>query len=115
MCLDCTRRLRAAGVGRLLVFIEAFREKWPTSPYGPAHILIEDYNLDPEDVAFCATWTEHAIAGTRPADEPHFPEYSDHSPAELRATLRLLQALAVDPDIASGKAGEALRIPGHLL
>lgn len=33
--------------------INAFIDKWPGSSYGPAHIVLDDDNLDDDDILFC--------------------------------------------------------------
>ena len=72
--------------------LEEFAEAWPLSPWGPAHILIEDYNIDDASLAAVRGWV---IAESS-------PEYE----AERAATLELLDVIAAIPE-------RERKIPGY--
>jgi hypothetical protein len=69
--------------------IDEFSERWPESPYGPAHIVIDDYNAADGHVRFCLTRLAHY-------DRADYA--SDHSPEELAATKELLEWLLTIPE-----------------
>ena len=40
-------------MNHLIEKIDAFRRKYPNTEYGPAHIVISDYNLDESAIDYC--------------------------------------------------------------
>jgi hypothetical protein len=46
---------------KLLDACDAFVFKWPSAPFGPAHIVIDDQNADDESIQWCLDhWDEYA-------------------------------------------------------
>lgn len=73
--------------------LRAFSEIWPNSDWGPLHILISDQNVLDEDLASCRTRTLGFMAG-----DPEYTSSVPHSTEELRASLLLLDMLALIPE-----------------
>lgn len=64
-------------------FTEAFLEKWPSSDYGPAHIVIADNNYEDENIQWCLD----------NIDNPEYLHDRDWQPGERQATIDMLQEL----------------------
>ena len=47
----------------LVELCDLFTEEWPNAAYGPAHIVLDDYNLEPDDIAWCLTLTTASLTG----------------------------------------------------
>ena len=69
--------------------IDEFTEKWWNAAFGPAHIVLDDYNVRDEDIAFCLG----KLDNYNPDDYGQ-----EHSPEELAATRELLQWLMAIPE-----------------
>jgi hypothetical protein len=69
--------------------IDDFNERWPEAPYGPAHIVLDDYNVLDGHVWFCLDRLERYD----PADYP-----SEHTQEERKATKELLEWLLRVPE-----------------
>lgn len=72
-------------------FIDAFAALWPGSNFGPAHILIEDGNVDDDQIDFCIKSTQAELDGKGDSQERR-------SKAELLATLAFLDCLKQIPE-----------------
>lgn len=71
--------------------IEVFLERWIKAEWGPAHIVLSDYNLDADFIEF----------SLKAIDNYNDSDYSEpHSPEELEATRLLLMELLGIEDIA---------------
>lgn len=69
--------------------IDAFSEVWPDSNYGPAHIVINDMNVEDEHINWCLeNWDKHI-----PQDLDERLERSD----EFRMTKLFLKYLLTWP------------------
>lgn len=49
MCDSCREEWGAD----LIAEVDAFVNKWPNAAYGPAHIVLDDLNLEPEHIRYC--------------------------------------------------------------
>lgn len=73
----------------LLDQIDAFVAQWPDAAFGPAHIVLSDYNLDDHCLGYCTALCDYAAT--------LFP---DHPPAEIAATRAVLEELyQIDPSV----------------
>lgn len=68
--------------------LQAFSDIWPESEWGPAHILISDYNIDSEWIELCRARTMERLE--EQSDPSRVPEW--------KATLCLLDMLALMPE-----------------
>ena len=73
----------------IIPHIDDFTEQWPASSYGPAHIVLDDYNLENRFVHFCLEEIESY-------DPRNYSQ--EHSPEELEATRELLEWLLTLPE-----------------
>ena len=69
--------------------LDEFVGNWPEAAYGPAHIVVDDYNVGDEHVWFCLDRLE----SYDPKDYA-----SEHTPEELAATKKLLEWLLTVPE-----------------
>ena len=93
--------------------IDAFVATWPESPYGPAHIVLDDANLDDESLDYCIRLTEGLLdqAKRRPEDADLYSAvgfWRDHGPVELAETLAFLNELRAIPAAARVQPGDSL-------
>lgn len=66
--------------------IEAFLERWPGAEWGPAHIVLSDYNLESDFIEFCL----------KAIDSYNNDDYGEpHSPEELEETKAFLLELLI--------------------
>lgn len=79
---------------RTIEFIRAFVALWPDSEYGPAHVVLSDYNVDDLFLISSIGRAMRAHAGI----DPEAKDYSEHSREELKATLLFLRCLANIPE-----------------
>ena len=72
-----------------------FLDRWPEAEYGPAHIVVADYNFEPGHLQWCSgvVWAIQEARRTQPASIP-IELYQRNSDAELEATSRLLSYLS---------------------
>jgi hypothetical protein len=75
----------------VLAFVEAFTNVWEGSEFGPAHIVLSDYNLIDEHL----DWTRQNVL--RVLTE-QWDSFGDHEIDELRATLQFLRLLKLIPE-----------------
>lgn len=73
---DCWTPAEQAFIAR----IEEFLVEWPEAAYGPAHIVLDDYNIETENIQWCLdNWD--STAGWR----------VEHADDELAATKAFLE------------------------
>lgn len=86
--------------------IEAFLQEWPDAEYGPAHIVLGDYNLGDGHLNWCIAIARAVLSG-KSEDLPHrgdldFMEqlnwYRPVNREELEATISFLQELLAMPE-----------------
>lgn len=81
---------------------EQFCERWPDASYGPAHVILDDYNFYPGMMLWCAKLCMATImrnsVGLEGEDKDYIEErrgdYEEHSVGELYATYEFLVKLA---------------------
>lgn len=83
--------------------VDAFSEVWPESAYGPMHIAIADYNLLDDDLAFCrgfvqAMLSKDEVFVSESGSRMILAEFDPHDENELKASLLLLDMLALVPE-----------------
>ena len=76
-------------------YIEAFEEMWPFAPFGPAHIVVADLNLEDSNILYCAGLCVETL---RKRGLGSGVEYSEFSDDELRNTAIFLLSLMVIPE-----------------
>lgn len=79
------------------LLLDTFGEIWPESHWGPLHILIEDYNALDHNLEFCRRAVYSAL-GSDPKSDMTLPQNLKHSEIELKASLLLLDMLALIPE-----------------
>ena len=80
MCQDCIDTWGQELVDR----VDAFIAQWPGSEYGPAHVVLDDLNLD----AGCIEWCQQEVAKAR----------RERDSDALGATAAFLADLLADPE-----------------
>lgn len=88
--------------------IERFTGRWPDSRWGPAHIVLEDYNLYDDNINWCLGLIdavlfhrhggEHAVGSDDLVLLEKLNWYSEHAYDELTATRMLLNNLLHIPE-----------------
>jgi hypothetical protein len=79
-------------------FIEAFRQKWPRSEFGPAHIVIADDNLEDEHIKWCIALCDSILDGAPWPENWDYGHYwPDHEREEFVATREFLRELLAWP------------------
>ena len=87
--------------------IDAFLDAYPQAASGPAHIVVDDLNLEDEHIRWCLGLTKAALSHNpldlqEPAEDVALMDemvwYGDHAPDELRATVAVLEALLAIPE-----------------
>lgn len=79
--------------------VDAFGDIWPDSHWGPMHIAIEDYNLLDSHLTFCRSLVRGMLKdGATQAEIDAANDYEPHDKSELRASLLLLDMLALIPE-----------------
>lgn len=87
----------------------AFGEIWPNSHYGPMHIAIADYNLLDHNLEFCRKCVHGMLNDDATQEERDLVKDDDpHDEAELRASLLLLDILALIPEEQRDIHGESV-------
>ena len=66
-------------------------KKWPSAPWGPAHIVIEDGNVEDSDIDFCVRCCDQSGTEVAPG------LYEDLNPAETWDTRVFLVWLKEQP------------------
>src|SRR5688572_26663473 len=88
--------------GKAAAMLREFVEKWPNSPWGPFHIVIDDYNLGDYHINWCIQLTEAFLGGEDEFDglDPgYFAEVrKNHSEEELVASIALARELLKIPE-----------------
>jgi hypothetical protein len=69
--------------------IDRFTERWVAAQFGPAHIVLADYNVDDDNI-------EHCLACIDQYDPGDYGQL--HDPEELEATKAFLQYLRSIPE-----------------
>jgi hypothetical protein len=88
--------------------IDGFTDIWPDAEFGPAHIVLSDFNLADGHILWCIALARAALS--RNAEDLMRPEmdvplmedldwYSGHSREELAATVRFLTELLAIPEV----------------
>lgn len=78
-----------------LNMIDAFLEKWPNAEWGPAHVVLSDYNLENEWLDSCMKSLEFAM---QTIESGQHNGYLAERLDELFATLNFLQELKAIPE-----------------
>ena len=68
--------------------VSAFLEEWPNAEYGPAHVVLSDFNTEQFDLTYCLGATE-TVCYLAKSGNLSLEEYG-HSVEELQATSDLL-------------------------
>lgn len=82
--------------------LEAFGNVWPESHYGPMHILIDDYNALDHNLRYCRSFTQAMLNGdeifvSESGSKAVLSEFEPHDENELKASLLLIDILALIP------------------
>lgn len=95
--------------------IERFREQWPDSDYGPAHILIVDKNIEDDHIDWCikicGAVLSHSSEGLPPKEIKMLNDvnwWADHEREEVEATLAFLREYRMIPEDARVEPGDRL-------
>lgn len=85
--------------------VDAFNEQWWAAAYGPAHIVVDDYNLDDADLDWCIGLVMATLAYRklrRPVEDIEFLTKMEWYPEQetdcLEATLEFLKGLRKIPE-----------------
>lgn len=91
--------------------IAAFSHEWPNAAYGPAHVVLEDFNLSDETLNWCQDLVRSALEARNSLVYPtpfareedrlfllSVNWYASHSEAELLATKLFLSHLLSLPE-----------------
>lgn len=71
--------------------IDEFTEQYPDAEYGPAHIVLSDYNLTDDAIDFCLNLLDPANIEEALSDISYSPEEKELE--ETRAFLRWLRSI----------------------
>ena len=72
--------------------INRFTDLYPDSEFGPAHIVLSDYNIDDENIKWCLEFIERMLVYEDDYIHPN-------KISELRATCEHLKILLSIPEI----------------
>lgn len=78
----------------MLKKVDRFLEQYPNAEYGPAHVVLSDYNFEDEWLNSCMTGLEFAMQMIESGQESR----PSHSIEELFATLNFLRELKATPE-----------------
>jgi hypothetical protein len=95
MCMSCVKEGQITK--KLLDACEEFIEKWPESPYGPAHIVIDDNNAEDENIQWCLDHWEETEASIREACDESADDPTLDRSLEVAATKAFLKELLTWP------------------
>jgi len=84
--------------------IDAFKKKWQGSDYGPAHILLSDYNVDDGSLLFCLN--EIHLILTRSRNQTYDWPRSELTKTELAETADLIFEIYAIPEHLRRQAEE---------
>ena len=79
--------------------IDAFVEKWPQSPWGPGHIVLDDLNIGEGAFAWCISLIDGVLDDAKADDRVRLQRddyLRRHSREELEETREFLQELLTD-------------------
>jgi hypothetical protein len=74
--------------------IDEFLTQWPDAEYGPAHVILSDYNLEDHWFSGIMNQLEFAMQQIETGEN----KYPTHSKEELFATLQFLRELLIIPE-----------------
>jgi hypothetical protein len=81
------------------IAIEEFLERWPNAEWGPAHVVLSDWNLDDEFIESSLRRIASALGESDPVDGEDVEHYRENHPQnELLATRYLLNGLLAIPE-----------------
>ncbi len=105
-CSQCAKEWDKSELGvqheDVRVLVDSFKEVWPGADFGPAHIVLRDYNFGDGNINFCLDLCE-GLRGNKCSpkslDMLLKNRYEDkHSRAEIEATYYFLKSLLVIPE-----------------
>lgn len=92
--------MRADHENPIIKAIDAFTKEWPDAEWGPAHIVLSDFNLGDGHIKWCRELIEKAL-GNKVVDyggSLGVIDYSEHEDEELIATDEFLVKLLEIPE-----------------
>ena len=90
-----------------VVKVDAFLEKYPMAAYGPAHIVLDDYNMMDGHIKWCLGLAKAALSKNASdlfdiEDDLDFMNrlnwYADDDPETLQETVLFLEELLAIPE-----------------